>query len=840
MRTRRASRPVATSPLRRVVAVVAAIALAASGVPTAAIARGGDDVAAETAGETPAAASAAAPAYDTAPAKEQSPLDAVSDDAVAPPAKDVAPDAAGGDGLGLATQASGDNIATGTWGTCAWEIDSEGTLWVHAGKGDDLGWQKAPWYSNRTRINSAVLEGDVELPRDCSYMFSGCSSLSSLNASGWNTSAVRDMTGMFYGCTSLSSLDVSGCDTSGVTRMYCMFYGCSSLSSLDVSRWDTSKVTNMAAMFFECSSLDSPNVTGWDTSSVETMASMFAGCSSLSSLDVSRWVTSKVTDMDGMFHECSALDSLDISGWDTSSVENMQSMFFNCKSLASLDISGWVTSNVTDMSTMFRGCTAIVSIDVSGWDTSKVTTMEGTFSRCASLATLDVSGWNTSSVKTMRGMFRSCASLPSLDPSGWNTSKVTDMRSMFEYCSSLASLDVSGWNTSNVMDMSYMFQECPSLATLDLSGWNTSRVGGAWSMFANTHPTTFRVGDRYKIDEAAMVPEPGDGCLWRSEETGELYGRDEIVATRSNVADTYVQEAVPPFDISGATVGLEPASFTYDGNAKTPAAKVELGGVALAEDVDFIVAYEGNVDAGTATAVVSGVGNYSGSVSRTFTIARASLSTAKVTLPAASYEQTGRAVEPVPTASVGGRTLEAGKDFSVWYFNNVSPGIATVVLTGVGNYEGAAAASFRIERKSPAPAPSRVDMYRLYNPYSGEHFYTASARERDVLIGVGWNYAGLGGRAPEGSEAPVYRLYNPNAGDHHYTPSIEERNALLAVGWNYEGVGWYSDDAKGTPLYRQYNPNAVTGTHNYTTSAFEAKSLVAAGWRDEGIGWYGV
>ena len=60
------------------------------------------------------------------------------------------------------------------------------------------------------------------------------------------------------------------------------------------------------------------------------------------------------------------------------------------------------------------------------------------------------------------------------------------------------------------------------------------------------------------------------------------------------------------------------------------------------------------------------------------------------------------------------------------------------------------------------------DMYRLYNPNSGEHFYTADSNERDHLTGVGWVYEGIGWRAPVQSSVPVYRLYNSNAGDHHY------------------------------------------------------------------------
>ena len=131
-------------------------------------------------------------------------------------------------------------------------------------------------------------------------------------------------------------------------------------------------------------------------------------------------------------------------------------------------------------------------------------------------------------------------------------------------------------------------------------------------------------------------------------------------------------------------------------------------------------------------------------------------------------------------------------------------------------------------------------MRRLYNPYSGEHFYTASAFEKVALVKVGWNYEGIGWLGPSSSKSPVYRLYNPYGGDHHYTMSAYERDFLKREGWNYEGVGWYSDDAKATPLYRQYNPYAAAGAHNFTASKVENDHLVSVGWRAEGIGWYGL
>ena len=133
-----------------------------------------------------------------------------------------------------------------------------------------------------------------------------------------------------------------------------------------------------------------------------------------------------------------------------------------------------------------------------------------------------------------------------------------------------------------------------------------------------------------------------------------------------------------------------------------------------------------------------------------------------------------------------------------------------------------------------------VTMYRLYNPNSGEHFYTSNKDERDHLISLGWNDEGTGWKAPKFSDVPVIRLYNDNAGEHHYTSDIQEVNALLKAGWKYEGIGWFSDPNKGVPVYRQYNPNQSANNHNYTTDAEEKNHLVSLGWHDEGIGWYGV
>lgn len=136
------------------------------------------------------------------------------------------------------------------------------------------------------------------------------------------------------------------------------------------------------------------------------------------------------------------------------------------------------------------------------------------------------------------------------------------------------------------------------------------------------------------------------------------------------------------------------------------------------------------------------------------------------------------------------------------------------------------------------PAPAVQNMYRLYNPNTGEHFYTASLGEAKRVAEAGWRWEGIGWVAPASSGTPVYRLYNPNAGDHHYTTSAGERDHLVSLGWRYEGIGWYSDASDALPVYRQYNPNARAGAHNFTQNRYEDQALARAGWKSEGIGWY--
>lgn len=129
-----------------------------------------------------------------------------------------------------------------------------------------------------------------------------------------------------------------------------------------------------------------------------------------------------------------------------------------------------------------------------------------------------------------------------------------------------------------------------------------------------------------------------------------------------------------------------------------------------------------------------------------------------------------------------------------------------------------------------------AQLYRAYNPNTGEHLYTANASEIPFVVKHGWRNEGNAWEAPD-SGAPVYRMFNPNnGGDHHYTLNQSEVDNLKKHGWRYEGVSWKSGGS--TPVYRLYNPNAKSGTHHFTTLASEKNHLVKVGWRYEGVAFY--
>ena len=154
---------------------------------------------------------------------------------------------------------------------------------------------------------------------------------------------------------------------------------------------------------------------------------------------------------------------------------------------------------------------------------------------------------------------------------------------------------------------------------------------------------------------------------------------------------------IVPADISNYEVTLYNDSFDYDGTAKEQRyVRLYSGTRWLSEDTDFTVTYANNVNAGTASAILTGTGNYTGSVTKDFTIKPLDISRYSASLSQYSYTSDGTEKCPDVTVTYGDKTLAAGTDFTVSYKDNVKEGTATVTITGAGNYTGIINTTFTI------------------------------------------------------------------------------------------------------------------------------------------------
>ena len=180
------------------------------------------------------------------------------------------------------------------------------------------------------------------------------------------------------------------------------------------------------------------------------------------------------------------------------------------------------------------------------------------------------------------------------------------------------------------------------------------------------------VGDKKTI--TAVIKLTNDENEYPLEFTGAI--------TKKNINDSDV-EPTP----------IEPQ--TYDGGAIEPDITLTFNGTVLGED-DFIAEYSNNVNAGTATVTITGVGNFTGVLEDVpFTIKPCDIGEAEIN--AIDRQQyTGSPIKPVVCLSFNGIDLVEEEDFTVAYSNNKNVGTATVTITGTGNFTGKTTTNFEI------------------------------------------------------------------------------------------------------------------------------------------------
>ena len=160
------------------------------------------------------------------------------------------------------------------------------------------------------------------------------------------------------------------------------------------------------------------------------------------------------------------------------------------------------------------------------------------------------------------------------------------------------------------------------------------------------------------------------------------------------VLETSEIPALSRISISKASVTLSTSTYAYDGKAKKPGVTVKLNGKTLKNGTDYTASYSNNTKVGTAKVTITGKGNYTGSVSKTYSIKN---DFKKATVSGISTKAfTGKNITQTITVKYNGKTLKKGTDYTVSYSNNKNIGTATVKIAGKGSYTGTITKTFKI------------------------------------------------------------------------------------------------------------------------------------------------
>ena len=188
---------------------------------------------------------------------------------------------------------------------------------------------------------------------------------------------------------------------------------------------------------------------------------------------------------------------------------------------------------------------------------------------------------------------------------------------------------------------------------------------------------------------------------------------------KSEVSEFPVHTDIIKF--SDCAITLDARALTYDGTEKKPVITVKYGGKTLLPEEEYTVVYQNNINAGTATAIITGIGKYDGSVAKSFTISPANMNNMNITLLESEFNYTGYGHEANFLAMHGERELDYENDFDYSYENNVNAGTGRLVITGKGNYTGTVIKYFTIKPISIAEATA--SLYGTYFTYTGNAFY---------------------------------------------------------------------------------------------------------------------
>ena len=249
------------------------------------------------------------------------------------------------------------------------------------------------------------------------------------------------------------------------------------------------------------------------------------------------------------------------------------------------------------------------------------------------------------------------------------------------------------------------FANCPKISTITIPNSVTAIEDGAIGCTWGWENESLVGASQVEISGEEITPYDAEQLLeeWKDSEGEELTGAGEnikpnqafiVKAFRSDgPAAKYAARYKMKFQkvgksISSCSISGIKSSYYYSGKELRPVPTVKDGALTLKAGTDYTVSYSNNINVGTATVKVTGIGNYGNSKILTFTIAAYPISGNQVSAKtgSATYDYTGHVRKPVAVIMFNGTRLKAGTDYTVAYRNNVNPGTATITITGKGNF----------------------------------------------------------------------------------------------------------------------------------------------------------
>ena len=286
----------------------------------------------------------------------------------------------------------------------------------------------------------------------------------------------------------------------------------------------------------------------------------------------------------------------------------------------------------------------------------------------------------------------------------------------------------------------------------------------------------------FTIDTAKANLEKGWHTL-----TAKFVGSQNMAA-QAETKQVYIRQA----GIGRADVAVEGKSFTYIGSPITPAVSVTLkNGTQLIEGTDYTLAYTNHTNAGKATVTVTGIGNYTGTSTRTFVISKAAAP--EISWPTASAITCG---EKVSDSSLNGGSTQYGTFAWSDDVKDTTPPVGT--------------SSYKVVF---TPSADTEKNYETISVKEKEISLTVNAKSlTGAQVAVSGSYTYTGQAQIPVADAVTVQVDGETIPNDQYTISASDNTNAGQATVTVTGKGDYIGTASGTFTINKATPNPTTPT----------------------------